>query len=95
MPPIGVGVGDGVAVVAVVAAGGVLPATTVVAGTAPPPAVTATVSPTPTPIGAISTPPTGAYGGTAGGSILPLVLLGLGALALGAASLRRRTSPIP
>jgi hypothetical protein len=70
-------------------------ATTVVAGTAPPPAVTATPSPTPTPIGGISTPPTGAYGGTAGGSILPLALLGLGALALGAASLRRRTSPIP
>lgn len=71
-------------------------ATTVVAGSTPPAATTATTAtPSPTPSAGIPVPATGADEGTAGGSALPLLLLGLGGLALGAALLRRRTSPAP
>jgi hypothetical protein len=74
-------------------------ATTVLAGTAPPPAPTATPSPAPsptaTPAAGVSVPSTGARDDVGGGSAVPLLLLALGALALGAASLWRRTSPAP
>jgi hypothetical protein len=69
-------------------------ATTVVAGSTPPPAASATPSPTQA-VSGISVPATGAHGEAGVGSALPYVLLTLGALALGAASLLRRPTSAP
>jgi hypothetical protein len=69
-------------------------ATTVVAGTTPPPATTPTPSPTQK-VSGVTVPATGAHGTGGGGSALPLLLFGLGALALAIASLGRRSPSVP
>jgi hypothetical protein len=69
-------------------------ATTVVAGTTPPPATTPAPSPTQQ-VSGVTVPATGAQGTGGGGSALPLVLFGLGALALAIASLGRRSPSVP
>jgi hypothetical protein len=72
-------------------------ATTIVPGTTPPPPPS-TTPPTPSPtqqVLAISTPSTGAAGTAGGGPAMPLILVGVGALALIVARLRRRASSAP
>jgi hypothetical protein len=71
-------------------------ATTVVPGSTPPPATTPAPSPAPTSaVLGIKVPGTGASGGTGAGTALPLVLVGLGGLALAAGWVRRRPVSAP
>jgi hypothetical protein len=71
-------------------------ATTIVAGSTPPPATTPTPTPAPTQgVLAVATPSTGAHDDGVGGAALPMVLLGMGLLALMVASLGRRDATTP